>query len=383
MSTSRQGLVLFRAFGLQNGALSFGTSLALRGASTTPLCSASLALRGIIPSHLLGGYRAMPFTTSPVYFWSPGHKKGHDGMKFKEQRKAKYQESFGGRFIMPLPDYQKARAIRNADSHRLALQKMKRDGMLPPRGFDERPIDISSSYDINDRYVPPEGDGVKSLLSKEGSKDKANRARMWTKTKNAIRKINKIEKDIGGFAAEYFSEEAVDLFILAHEALAEGNRTRLHELVTSKCYRELMHGLEYKTLRWRYHEAIEPPRVVHASLFNSGPGENQFAQVTVRIHSSQSIAIYDRFGRLAYGDPELQRSVVEFVVFEKRVSDTYGTWRMHGKIEPEWVDAKPPIKKTFRIPDHEEINREDLEKLDAEEVTDAEDEKEGPKPAMA
>ena len=41
--------------------------------------------------------------------------------------------------------------------------------MLPPRGFDERPIDISSSYDINDRYVPPEGDGVKSLLSKEGN----------------------------------------------------------------------------------------------------------------------------------------------------------------------------------------------------------------------
>ena len=56
---------------------------------------------------------------------------------------------------------------------------------------------------------------------------------------------------------------------------------------------------------------------------------------------------------------------------------------MHGKIEPEWVDAKPPIKKTFRIPDHEEINREDLEKLDAEEVTDAEDENEGQRPAMA
>ena len=67
--------------------------------------------------------------------------------------------------------------------------------------------------------------------------------------KNTIRKINKMEKDTGGFQAEYFSEEAVDLYILAHEALAEGNRTRLHELVTSKCYKDLMHGLEYKTLR--------------------------------------------------------------------------------------------------------------------------------------
>lgn len=339
--------------------------LASRGASLISLGGAHVTLGG--------AGQTMTFTTSPVSFWSPPESKGHDGLKFKAERAAKYQQSFNGRWVMPLPDYKKAREIKAAASYRLSLEKMKRDGLLPPRQFKERPIDISSTYDVHEPYAPPEGDGVKSMLSKEGTKEKAYRAKMWTKTKNSIRKINKMEKDTGGFAAAYFSEEAVDLYIEAHEALVKGNTTRLHDLVTSKCIRELMHGLECKTLRWRYHEPIEPPRIVNATLFTSGPEGNQFAQVTVRMHSSQSVAIYDRFGRLAYGDPELPRSIIEFVVFEKRMSDTYGTWRMHGKIEPHWLEAKPPINKTFRIPDHVEIHEEDLEKMDAKDLTDEEE----------
>ena len=85
-----------------------------------------------------------------------------------------------------------------------------------------------------------------------GAKAKKDRAQMWTKSKNCFRKINKIEKDIGGFDASYFAEEAVDLYIMAHEALVNDDRTRLHELVTSKCFTELRHGLQYKTLRWGY-----------------------------------------------------------------------------------------------------------------------------------
>jgi len=384
MALPRLCFSLTRTMGQSNGASrdAFITTvneyLRLSSSVLTPLIAPSLQ-HGSISLHNAG--QIMTFTTSPVRFWSPGSSKGHDGLKFAEQRKAKYQESYNGRWVMPLPDYQKARAIKEADSFRLQLRKMKRDGMLPPKDFNERPIDISSSYDIHEPYVPPEGDGSKSILSKEGSKEKARRAQMWTKTKNAIRKINKMEKDTGGFSAEYFSEEAIDLYVEAHEALVKGNRTRLHELVTTKCYRDLMHGMEYKTLRWRYHESIEPPKVVNARLFDSGLGDSKFAQVTVRIHSTQSVAIYDRFGRLSYGDPDLPRSVLEFVVFEKRISDTYGTWRMHGKIEPEWLDAKPPIKKTFRIPEHEEINKEDLEKMDVKDDDDDDDEE--LKPATA
>merc|ERR1739838_1281255 len=106
----------------------------------------------------------------------------------------------------------------------------------------------------------------------------------------------------------------------------------------------------------------------------AGPLGNQFAQATIRIHSEQTVALYDRFGRLAYGDPELKRTVLEFVVFEKRVSDTYGAWRMHGKIEPDFCEAKPPVHKTFRVPEHEEISEKDIEKMAAQDVVDKEEE---------
>jgi len=289
---------------------------------------------------------------------------------FKEQRDSKLLKEFEGRFIWPLPDYQKARQIRKDASGRFQMQKLKREGFLPPKDFAERPIDISSSAQINEPYVPSEGDGSKSFLSspKEASIEKKNRAAMWTKTKRAVRKISKIEKDSGGFSADYFSEEAVDIYAMAHQAMAASDITRLHELVTSHCYKTMAHGMQYKTLRWRFHANVEPPRLVHASIFESGPLGNQFAQATIRIHSEQTVAIYDRFGRLAYGDPELKRTVLEFVVFEKRVSDTYGTWRMHGKIEPDFCEAKPPVHKTFRVPEHEEINEADIEKMAAEDV---------------
>jgi len=317
------------------------------------------------------------FSVSPLCQWEKPQSKGLNQLKFREQREAKRLYEFNGRWILPLPDYQKARDIQAAAGVRAGLQKLRRDGMLPPKDFRERPIDITSTFAVHEPYVPPEGDGSKSLLSKEGVKDKKDRAQMWAKSKNAFRKINKNEKDVGGFDASYFADEAVDIYVMAHEALVADDRTRLHELVTAKCYQELTHGLQFKTLRWRFHHNVEPPRAVHGSIFNSGPTGNQFAQVTVRIHSQQSVAIYDRFGRLAYGDPELQRTVIEYVVFEKRISDTYGAWRMHGKLEPDWMDAKPPMKRTFRMPEHEEIKAEDLEKLDARDLADEDEEEKG------
>jgi hypothetical protein len=53
-------------------------------------------------------------------------------------------------------------------NQRMYLEKMKREGMLPPREFREREIDISSSAELREPYVPPEGDGIKSKFSKEG-----------------------------------------------------------------------------------------------------------------------------------------------------------------------------------------------------------------------
>lgn len=45
--------------------------------------------------------------------------------------------------------------------------KMKERGMFPPRPWMERPYEISSTADIFEPYVPPEGEGKASYISKE------------------------------------------------------------------------------------------------------------------------------------------------------------------------------------------------------------------------
>lgn len=49
----------------------------------------------------------------------------------------------------------------------------------------------------------------------------------------------------------------------------------------------------------------------------------------------QCLAVYDRFGRLIYGSEVLAKDVLEYVVFEKHLSNEYGLWRLHAKIIPE------------------------------------------------
>ena len=51
-----------------------------------------------------------------------------------------------------------------------------------------------------------------------------------------------------------------------------------------------------------------------------------------------------------YGDPKLAKSVVEYVIFEKWISDTYGRWRIHGKVIPDWMEPRDSLIKTYRVP---------------------------------
>ena len=51
------------------------------------------------------------------------------------------------------------------------------------------------------------------------------------------------------------------------------------------------------------------------------------------------MALYDRFGRLMYGSPSVPRDVLDYVVFEKHISDDAGRWRMHAKLKPQAKDT--------------------------------------------
>ncbi|KFZ66140.1 hypothetical protein N321_07141, partial [Antrostomus carolinensis] len=221
-------------------------------------------------------------------------------------------------------------------------RRLRSLGTVFPEEHIERTFYLACTADIIDPYVPPEGDARLTSLSKDGLKQKMEKLKQTAASQLALRKIKDHDPD---FSTKTFPEKAQEIFIEAHNSLANFNKQKLHSLVTERCYPEMVRGNRYKTIRWRFVESLEPPRVVHIrcdSIVNRG---NLYGQVTVRMHTRQILAIYDRFGRLMYGGEQVPKDVLEYVVFERYLVNPYGAWRMHGKIVPEWAPPKEPIVK--------------------------------------
>ncbi|XP_052866685.1 probable 39S ribosomal protein L45, mitochondrial [Anopheles cruzii] len=250
--------------------------------------------------------------------------------------------------------------------------RMKERGMLPPRPWLERPFYISCTGGVFEPYVPPEGDGRMSAISREGAKQKFEQLEKKTKSMMAVRKIRSYDED---FEPPEFAAHAQDMYIQAHNTLCEKNKYKLREIVTERAYPELMHNIMDKTIHWKFLKSLEPPRVVHARCTDVITKENIFAQVTVRFHSQQILAIYDRFGRLMHGSESLVKDCLEYVVFEKHLANEYGVWRMHEKIIPDWMPPKSPAYITYRVDDEPPPEPESADSKDVVVTKDA------PKPA--
>ncbi|OXB63627.1 hypothetical protein ASZ78_008942 [Callipepla squamata] len=220
-------------------------------------------------------------------------------------------------------------------------------GRVLPEGRLERTFYLACTADIIDPYVPPEGDARLTSLSKDGLKQRMEKLKQTAASQLALRKVKDHDPN---FSTKTFPEMAQEIFIEAHNSLTNFNKQKLHSLVTERCYPDMVRGNRYKTIRWSFVESLEPPRVVHircTSIVNPG---NLYGQVTVRMHTRQTLAIYDRFGRLMYGGEQVPKDVLEYVVFERYLVNPYGAWRMHGKIVPAWAPPKDPIVKTVLIP---------------------------------
>ncbi|NXC45476.1 RM45 protein, partial [Penelope pileata] len=188
---------------------------------------------------------------------------------------------------------------------------------------------------IMDPYVPPEGDARMTSLSTLGLKQRMEKLKQSAASQLAY---------VPPFSL------VCDAEVLLSSVLKHFDKQKLHSLVTERCYPDMVRGNRYKTIRWSFVESLEPPRVVqvrYTSVLNQG---NLYGQVTVRMHTRQTLAIYDRFGRLMYGGEQVPKDVLEYVVFERYLVNPYGTWRMHGKIVPPWAPPKGPIIKTVMIP---------------------------------
>uniref|UniRef100_A0A2K5L9D2 Large ribosomal subunit protein mL45 n=1 Tax=Cercocebus atys TaxID=9531 RepID=A0A2K5L9D2_CERAT len=212
-------------------------------------------------------------------------------------------------------------------------------GLVIPPEKSDRSIHLACTAGIFDAYVPPEGDARISSLSKEGLIHRTEGMKTTMASQMSIRRIKDYDAN---FKIKDFPEKAKDIFIEAHLCLNNSDHDRLHTLVTEHCFPDMTWDIKYKTIHWSFMESLEPSHVVQvccSSMMNQG---NVYGQITVRMHTRQTLAIYDRF--------DVPKDVLEYVVFEKQLTNPYGSWRMHSKIVPPWAPPKQPILKTVMIP---------------------------------
>ncbi|XP_078036650.1 mitochondrial ribosomal protein L45 [Augochlora pura] len=277
----------------------------------------------------------------------------HWNPKFRKERREKFIK-------VELPDFQ-----NKDDDGTIAKEqfraRMKKLGLVPQRKWSERPVLITSTPSIFEPYVVPEGDGKYSSITKEGAKQKMEFIEKKSKSYMAIRKIKSYLDD---FTTDTFIDEALEIYKKAHNALATKNKDDLIQYVTETAYSKMLHNIEDKTIVWKFLESLEPARIVHARCTHIIKQDNTFAQVTVRFHSQQILCIYDRFGRLLKGSEMLRKDVLDYIVFERHLSNEYGTWRLHAKIVPSWLPPEEIAAKTYTLSTKEGDN---LAAKDAEE----------------
>ncbi|XP_063242410.1 large ribosomal subunit protein mL45 [Bacillus rossius redtenbacheri] len=262
------------------------------------------------------------------------HINKHWNPKFKRLRKLKVVK-------VELPDFDE---LPEEDmTQEQVRSKMKERGIQPVRPWTERPVYISSTGGVFEPYVPPEGDGKMSPITTSGAKQKFELLEKKSKSMLAVRKIRSFDED---FETRDFVVAAHDIYVKAHELLASKEEDKLHEFVTERAFPEMLHNIKDKTIHWKFVQSLEPARVVHARCTDVVSKENVFAQLTVRFHTQQVLAVYDRFGRLMQGSELVAKDVLEYVVFEKHLANQYGLWRIHEKIIPDWLPAAQASPRT-------------------------------------
>lgn len=249
---------------------------------------------------------------------------------------------------MPLemPDFDHERKQRKDKAAPDEIRsKMKEKGIVPPNPWDEREVYSPCTMSLIEPYKPQEGDGKSSSLLKSIKAPLAT-GTVLVKNRRSLGVIRNYEGE--DFELENFAKQSLDIYKKAHELLAANDEEEIFNYVTEYCYPVMRAGLNRHTIIWKFLDEIEPARAVQVRASDLVEKGNKYAQITVRFHSKQIMAAFDRHGRLVLGSPTDVKEVFEYVVFEKYLSNEYGLWRVHERIRPELADSdsKPVALRT-------------------------------------
>lgn len=194
---------------------------------------------------------------------------------------------------------------------------------------------IDSTGQIFSSYVPVEK--KEFVLSGKGLGQRWEAIKASVMSTYAIAMIKRKAKP---FKVVEFAKIAQRKFIDVNNALQQENNKNAELKMKDDATLLVIKGLTRQFLDpsrkvyWRFIKEIDRPRVVHARITAVYEKENIYAQVTVRMHSEQILAIRDRHNRIIKGDIKTSKNVLDYVVFEKHLADKYGKWRICGKLAP-------------------------------------------------
>nr|CDJ91970.1 Mitochondrial inner membrane translocase complex domain containing protein [Haemonchus contortus] len=268
--------------------------------------------------------------------------------------------------IIELPDDEERRRRENLTPSQLRVELLRK-GVNPykevqPRAWQESQTTLQSFYAVIDPFVTPEEtlpyitgsvDGLK-LKGEELKQRALHRYHNWRNGVSRIRKKEGFEK----FDPKTFGPTADLIYEEAHRALMKRDKTALHKSITEHAFKKMWPDVENGSIQWELVERLTPSTVVSVRCgdnpYKSG---NDIAQVTVRMHTKQKLAVYDRFGHLLLGSETEPREVVEYVVFENHIAVLDGMWRLHDKVYPKWVKPKQGPLITHAIADESGTDR--------------------------
>ncbi|KAI7828199.1 hypothetical protein BC939DRAFT_474919 [Gamsiella multidivaricata] len=188
---------------------------------------------------------------------------------------------------------------------------------------------------IMDPYVLPEKENRPSLFSDYKKWVKYAKLRMRNTGMTAASTLGMCWKlkDFG--ITGRFLGESEQAYIGMNEAFAKGDRNYLEEICTPSMYAKLKGQLKDRTGRfeWRYHGPIEKPQIV--SIRQGQIGGHVLIQIIVRLHTNQSMGVFDKKNKLIAGDLKKTVPVLEYLVFQRYISDPEDNWKILGKTAPD------------------------------------------------
>ena len=166
----------------------------------------------------------------------------------------------------------------------------------------------------------------------------------WIGSLRSMYTLARCTRDIPGFGLHDFKVEVSGLYRGLNERIAAGDKPAMRRLVTEKMYSLLKKEVQQRErggwhrVDWGMKQPPEPKdiAVVQGRLIQADESDQSlaFAQLTCRIQSRQTCAVYGKGGRLVSGEPGVEVEVVDHWVFERLLKRPSAKWSVAARLPP-------------------------------------------------